>query len=177
MENNLKQIWQDLKFTTPDNNNIENMIDTGKKTALQNLARRYRIFSNISLSMIFCSVAMTNSPLVDTETRIWLTIAFALYFLTASVMDRWLYRGISSIDCATMSVNSVVGKALFYRKRHFQFMAVLLPTALCLVGILAWVLTDDVYMLLSIAAGFIVGLAIGIRQLIDFMSDYRRIIG
>lgn len=176
MENNFKKIWQDVKFNPADNNNIENMIDDGKKTALQNLARRYQIFSNISLAMIFCSVGMTNIPILETNNHVWLTIAFALYFLTASVMDRWLYRGITSIDCATMNVNAVVGKALFYRKRHFQFMAVLLPMALSLVGILAWILTYDVYMLLSIAGGFIIGLAIGFRQLIEFMSDYRRII-
>lgn len=176
MDNNLKKVWQDVKFNSSDDNNIENMIDSDRKTALQNLARRYRIFSNISLVMVFCSVSMANIRFLEPRFRVWLTLAFAVYFLIASVMDRWLYRGISSIDCAAMTVSNVVGKALFYRKRHLQFIVILLPMALCLAGILAWMLTEDVYMLLSIAGGIIAGLAIGLRQLLEFMSDYGRIV-
>lgn len=89
-------------------------------------------------------------------------------------MDRWLYLGIRQIDVLTMTVSEVVEKALYYRKWHIRFIFILLPLALGCLGLLAYVV-DDFYMRLGMVAGFLVGVALGIRQLLNFLADYRAI--
>ena len=106
--------------------------------------------------------------------RIIISVAFALYALTASVMDCWLYNGIRSIDVVTMPVAEVIRKAMFYKKRHMQFIAVLLPFVLAIIGVIAWK-GDNIYFRLGIIVGFIAGTAIGVFQLMNFLSDYRAI--
>lgn len=146
-----------------------------RTTALSQLAQRYKRFSILSLIMVAVIPLMLVSNLGGENFPWWIVAGFALYFLTAMVMDYWLYMGVSSIDCLTMDVESVIRKAWFYRKRHFQFMIVLLPMALMLVGAMAWWFSADRAVLYGIAFGFILGLAIGLRKLMDFLADYRRI--
>ncbi len=66
-----------------------------------------------------------------------------LYCVIASVMDRWLYKGISRIDVATMPVSEVCRLAFYYRKKHFQFMAILIPLAVIFITCLGLVLPFD----------------------------------
>lgn len=89
-------------------------------------------------------------------------------------MDRWLYHGIRQIDVVTMSVAEVVEKALYYRKWHIRFIFMLLPMALGCLGLLAY-LIDDFYLRLGMIAGFLTGVALGVRQLLNFLADYRAI--
>ncbi len=89
-------------------------------------------------------------------------------------MDRWLYHGIKQIDVLTMSVSEVVEKALYYRKWHIRFIFILLPMALGCLGLLAYAI-DDFYGRLGMVAGFLVGVAKGLRQLLNFLADYRAI--
>ncbi len=74
----------------------------------------------------------------------------------------------------TMSVSEVVEKALYYRKWHIRFIFILLPMALGCLGLMAYVI-DDLYVRLGMLAGFIVGVAVGIRQLLNFLADYRAV--
>lgn len=96
-------------------------------------------------------------------------------FATASTMDHWLANGIRSIDCSRMSVREVIDRSLFYRRSHHQFMMILIPYAAIVLGCLGWASRADVYMLMGMGAGFLVGLAIGIRKYMDFMAYYRDI--
>ncbi len=88
-------------------------------------------------------------------------------------MDWWLYYGIGSIDCVRMSVREVSEKAMFYRKRHLQFVMILIPFALILFGWLAYVNSGDIYLLAGMAAGAFFGLAIGLYHLSQFLRDYK----
>lgn len=180
MEENIKKAWQSLRGEYYGENygeNISDIIAGKRRTALQNLARRYRWFSNISIFflVVWCPMfAFSSEILTGVEDRIQMSILFGVYFMICSVMDRWLYMGIKGIDCGVMDVNAVQRKALFYRKRHLQFVLILLPMALGLVGFLAYKVSEDVYMLWGIIIGILVGLAIGSRELMRFMSDYKK---
>ncbi len=110
-----------------------------------------------------------------TEYGMLSSIAFGVYFLVCSVMVYWLYRGISSIDVVDMSISEVVSRALFYRKRHLQFILILIPMAVVILTFVAWQVIDNEYMLIGMAFGAIAGLAIGTRMLLSFMADYRTI--
>ncbi|MDE5849756.1 MAG: hypothetical protein K2H38_06415 [Muribaculaceae bacterium] len=175
---NLRKDWQDTSVSIRrDSESYASIINGKRKTALQNLAERYRRFSNLALVLILLSFSWIFNPDMfpgNHGLRIAVGVSFAVYALMASIMDRWLYKGIQSIDIVVMPVSEVVRKALFYRKRHLQFIVVLLPIVLAIIAVMAWSM-DNLYFRLGIVVGFIAGVAIGIRQLLAFLADYRAI--
>ncbi len=174
---NLRKDWQDADVAIPrDSNSYESIINGKRKTALQSLAQRYRWFSNMGLLfLIIFPFNLLNLHLFpDLKIRMVLIVWFACFFLICSVMDRWLYHGIKQIDVLTMSVSEVIEKALYYRKWHIRFIFILLPLALGCLGLMAYAI-DDLYVRLGMLAGFLVGVAMGIRQLLNFLADYRAI--
>lgn len=175
MNDNLRQNWREARFHAPQNNSIDDIIAGRRRTALQRLADRYRRFSNIALIMLLCIPIAFRSQIYPAESRLPLSIMFGVYFLLCSGIDRWLYHGISHIDCATMPVATVSELALFYRRRHLQSIILLVPLAIFNVGMMVYYLTDDEWMIAAISAGVIIGLALGIRALLRFMNDYRDI--
>ena len=174
----LKKDWQDTNVAIrTESNSYQHIIKGKRKTALQNLADRYKRFSTMGVILILLSTSYIFNPNIipgNLKWRVGIGIAFALYALTASLMDLWLYNGIRSIDVVTMPVKEVIGKALFYRKRHLQFIAILLPFVLAIIGAFAWK-GDNIYFRLGILVGFIVGTAVGLRHLMAFLADYRTI--
>ncbi|MDE6547885.1 MAG: hypothetical protein K2L22_02710 [Muribaculaceae bacterium] len=175
---NLRKDWQDANIAIRRESDSYAAIINGKrKTALQNLADRYKRFSILGVCLIMLSLSYCFNPNIfpgELKWRIIISVAFALYALTASVMDCWLYNGIRSIDVVTMPVAEVIRKAMFYKKRHMQFIAVLLPFVLAIIGVIAWK-GDNIYFRLGIIVGFISGTAIGVFQLMNFLADYRAI--
>ena len=91
-------------------------------------------------------------------------------------MDYWLYQGIRSIDCSTMTVSEVSRRALFYRKRHLQFIAILLPIAFIWIGMLVYYINYNKYFIWGIVIGGIIVFDVGFRQLLAFLADYRRVV-
>ena len=179
MNEEMKKNWQDTNVSIQGNRGSYDTIISGKrKTALQNLAERYKRFSIMGIVLIMLSASYCFNPNIfpgDFRWRIFMGVAFGIYALIASLMDLWLYNGIQSIDVVKMPVTEVIRKALFYKKRHLQFIAVLLPIVLGIIGAIAWK-SDNIYFRLGILFGFIGGSAIGVFQLLNFLSDYRAII-
>lgn len=176
---NLKKDWQDSNVSiSRDTDSINSIINGKRRTALDNLAQRYRRFSAIALILILLSFTWMFNPGMfpdNPRLRIAVSVSFAVYALICSVMDRWLYQGIRSIDVVTMPVSEVIRKALFYRKRHLQFIAILLPIVLTIIAVMAWSM-DNLYFRFGILMGVIVGIAIGLHHLFAFLADYRAII-
>lgn len=126
--------------------------------------------------MVFVSFMIFSRGLIgESHLNPWLGVAYAVYFLTAFSMDQWLYQGIGKIDPLKMSVSQVLKKSLFYRKRHLQFMAILIPMALGLLGFTGYVFSNDRYMLIGMIAGAIFGAIIGIIHFRRFMVEYRNL--
>lgn len=180
--NNLQNDWQNA-IINPSGGSAPDMIMLRRRsTALQNLAKRYRIFSICSaVAIIFIPFVFMQIP-ANSSVSWTLGIFTGIYFLTASVMDSWLASGVSTIDCSLMSVSEVISRAMFYRKRHLQFMMVLIPMAMILIGGLVYITLNDLsvigeadrkYFLFGIICGFLAGLAIGIGQFLQFMRSYR----
>lgn len=149
-------------------------INDGKRqTALDSLASRYRRFSILGLIMVMVSPFYAFNHIFSGKLQIWIPVAMALYFGIASVMDWWLYKKVKSIDVATMPSERVVALAALYRRRHFQFMAILIPMMLVIVALFLLGSWDNIYMVYGIIFGLVIGLVLGIRQLINFLDDYR----
>lgn len=172
---NLNSNWELAKKALqnlPDNNHP----DHDRLTALERLARRYRRFASVSTVLIAVMPLYFRNDIFSESWRLTLTLTFCLYFTIAAVMDWWLYAGVSRIDVVNMPVSDVATKALFYRKWHHRFIALLIPAAITLVLLLVLALTDNsVPMLAGMFAGAAFGLFIGTRQYLRFMSDYKNL--
>lgn len=147
-----------------------------KKTALDRLRDRYCVFWIASLLLAFGTfMIFSRGQIVDSSLNLWLGVAYAVYFLTVSGMDFWLWRGLDSINPLSMTVSEISEKALYYRKCHLRFMAVLIPMAILLLGFTGYVFSSEIYTLYGMIFGAIAGLIIGILQFRKFMIAYRNL--
>jgi len=177
-EEDIKKTWNEAaeRIYSPSSDDFTRMFRSRKESALERLARKYRRFSFISIFMICYTVIFClNSDFFTGNADIIMAILFAVFFATASSIDYWLYRGVKSIDCYSMTVEEVVNKAFYYRRRHLQSMILLIPMSLIVLGMMIYFYRPDRYMVAGIISGAIFGGAIGIRQYLDFMSQYREL--
>lgn len=175
MEQEIKDCWRSARFNS-DNDNMP----PNRKTALQCLIERYKRFSRFALIFACCiPLCISNLLRHDVSAPVWQQISLIVftmaYCFTASVMDCWMARGLSSIKLAEMPVAEVCRRAFFYRKKHFQFMAVLIPMCLVLLGLLGWLLSNNQYALYGMACGAVLGGTIGFRVFSRFMKEYREL--
>lgn len=175
----IKKTWEEAsrKLYRPTPEEFENMYREKKETALECLATKYRRFSTMGLVMTVVSVFWMFSPaqLPAPPMKFVMAIVMMLYFATCSSIDWWLYKGVSSINCFDMSVSEVVDKALYYRKKHLQSIMFLIPFAVIVFGVMIFSFDADQYIIYGMAAGLIIGLALGYRQFREFMEEYKKI--
>lgn len=175
--NEFRSCWREARFSRLQGDSDNN----GRRhAALQKLADHYRKFARIGLVMALINPFMMwgllgRLGLESLTAKLAIVIFGSVYFLTAYVMDKWLYKGISRIDLARMPVVEVCRKSYLYRKRHLQFMAVLFPMAVAYIGILAWILSRNIYAIYGIAAGVAIGLVLGVREFMRFMGEYAEV--
>lgn len=173
----MKEAWRDTKVSREGYEEMLNMVAMSKRqTTLQKLSARYRRFSIMAMVCCVCSVPYSYLPLVPPERRFWLMAIFMIFFATASVMDYWLYLRISSIDVYSMGVAEVAETAVTCRKRHHQFMLILIPMAMVVLGYMLSCVQSGPEarsIVIGMGAGFITGAAVGLRQYLQFMRDYR----
>ena len=168
----LQKTWQESgRIGSPYNPQM----NSRRETALEKLMREYKRFSWIALAMTFVSIGLYNLSWLEMPWKVVIPLLFISFFATSSTMDHWLANGIRSIDCSRMSVREVIDRSLFYRRRHHQFMMILIPYAAVVLGCFGWASRTEIYLLAGMGAGFLVGLAIGIRKYLDFMANYRDI--
>ena len=149
--------------------------DIRRETALEKLRKKYLWFSRFALVFMIIEPFCFSLRFMA-EYNVWIAgLMFMVYFGVCSSMDYWLYKGISSIDCYTMTVSEVVEKAFYYRKKHLQFIIILLPLALVCVGTLGYMLRSKPAFLVGMGCGGAVGLALGYRQYLEFMSEYKKL--
>lgn len=163
--------WRSAKIRT--NSNSSDISNLRRFTALQSLAQRYRRFALLSLMMLVYTPLLSLGHIFPEEGKVWIVALGCVYFMTASLMDLWLYRGIKGIDLAEMSVSEVLERAMFLRKRHLQFILVLLPLAFMWIALIVSYVTDDRFFLWGIITGAAVGFIIGLYHLARFLDDYR----
>ncbi len=174
----IKKTWKEAaeRLDRPSQDEFEMRLRRNKETALESLALKYRRFSRMAfMLMIACSFYMLPNQLFTGNLRIWVALGFAVYAGTCSCMDYWLYKGVSSIDCYTMTVSEVVGKAMYYRRKHLLFIAILLPWVFSLIAFMAYASDFNKYFTYGMIIGAVAGIAIGYKKYLEFMAEYRKI--
>lgn len=168
---NLSQRLDRIELSLNANTNAEILLS--RHTSQDNLIRRYRIFACISAVFSIISLLWLHRGIVPGPLSSVIPIAMAIYFLCASGMDLWLMCGIKSINISTMTIGEVSRLALHYRRLHHICMMILIPACVIILGMFMYSAIDEPYMLISLAAGALLGLAIGITQYLKFMRDYK----
>lgn len=175
----IRRTWAEaaVNYYRPSDDELENIFRNKKHTSLDNLARKYKRFSNLGLVFICLSACwFFTLPFKDDTLRYVVIGAFILYFGSLSILDRWFYYGVSKINCYTMTVKEVVEKALYYKKKHLLSVVCILPFAAAVIGLFAYSLITDPIMIYAMIVGGVVGLIIGSFQLFKFMNEYKNII-
>lgn len=175
----IKATWREAsrRLYAPTPEEYEKMFRERKETALEKLTAQYKRFSIMGCVMMIVSFCYFLFPtnLIVPHMQIWLVIAFMLYFATCSCMDYWLYKGVGGINCYTMTVKDVVEKAMYYKKKHHLFIAILLPMAVGIIGLLMYTFQFEKALVIGVLAGAIIGGAIGYRKYLDFMAEYKNL--
>lgn len=178
----LKEMWSDLnrRVERLENQTLEEgrKVASGKiTTAREDLATRYKRFMIIGFVMgIFFPLFLIMSPtdfFPDGTMKYVASALFFSYFITAAVMDSYLYNEVRSMDLAMMTVSQVIHKARTLKRRHHIFMIILIPFAVITLAVFAIPLLDDPFIIAGMITGGVVGLCIGLRQYFRMMRDYR----
>lgn len=178
----LKEMWSDLnrRVERLENQTLEEgrKVASGKiTTAREDLATRYKRFMIIGFVMgVFFPLFLIMSPtdfFPDGTIKYVASALFFSYFITAAVMDSYLYNEVRSMDLAMMTVSQVIHKARTLKRRHHIFMIILIPFAVITLAVFAIPLLDDPFIIAGMITGGVVGLCIGLRQYFRMMRDYR----
>lgn len=178
----LKEMWSDLnrRIERLENQTIQEgiKVTSGKiKTACEDLASRYKRFMIIGFLMgIAFPVYLITSPsdfFPDDLMKYVSAALFFLYFITAAVMDSYLYNEVKSMDLSMMTVHQVIHKARTLKRRHHIFMIILIPFAVVTFAIFAIPFLNEPVIITGMITGGVVGLCIGLRQYFRMMRDYR----
>lgn len=168
----MRESWRGI-MPSAKNEGLDPSILSSRRTALDRLGERYRRFYTIGF--VFCLVSWVyyGSQIFPEGMRLGLCASLSAYFLLVACMDLWLYQGVKTIDVFRMNVREVASKAIFYKKRHHQFMLVLIPLAITLLVLIGMAFSDNEYALWGAGVGFLAGIALGASEYLKFMADYR----
>ncbi len=174
----MEQTWKD-GFSNESPENLQRLCDSligsRRQNSLDSLADRYRRFMMLGFGMTLVSITFIFGHIFPRPFNYWIGITMWAYFLTGALMDTYLFRGIRSINIYKEGVAEVARQTRHYRRRHLQFMAILIPWMLLILVLMCCAFLPNEYMLWGIAFGFIVGLAIGLRQFFKFMEEYKEL--
>lgn len=178
----IKEMWNNI------NSRLDRLerqtVDIGRRvtsekahTAKYDLSQQYKRFMIIGFiaGVLFPTwVLLSSSSLYpDTPLRYLSAALFFIYFMTAAVMDAYLYNEVKSINLAYMPVDQVIVRARELKRKHHIFMIILLPIAIVTLGMFAYPLLNETAVLAGMIFGGAVGFAIGLKKYFQMMGDYR----
>lgn len=169
------QAWKNWVKTTSDENlrNIyENLQNPDRRTSLENLARRYKRFGIVGLLMVPVSLCYLHTGIFAEPYNVIISVSLMVYFAICAAMDFWLFRGITGIDIYRESVSEVSRKVRYYRRKHLQFITVLVPLMIAVLTVMFISQFDNITVLTGLIAGALVGLVIGLTMLSKFLAEY-----
>jgi len=145
-----------------------------RQTSLDHLRKNYKQFVSLALGMLAFDLLFIWIDLIPNNWRLPMIVILDLYFGTCAVMDYWLYTKTGEIDVFRMTVREISVLAHKCRRRHHQFMLILVPFAIAIVYLLCVVFSNDSFQWGAVVGG-IIGGTIGLMKYIRMMRDYRSI--
>lgn len=177
--NDIKAMWTEMNarigHLEEENRRLAREVITNKyKSCQERLARKYFTFICVALIMIIYVVFIVlYNPMVDDAFR-WATfIYWTAFFLFEAGVDFYLMIKVRAIDVYNSSVSEISRQAQRNWKIHKIAVFIGLPLAIGACILFGFALQADKFVILGMIVGGVVGLLIGIRQLIKFMTFYK----
>ena len=177
----MKTMWVEL------NKRLTQLEDTNKKlcrdiknsrykSSIDNLISRYRKFIIIALvSAIIFPIFIYSNPLVVDKYRNITAIYWLVFFLMEMSFDVYLMQRLRSINIYESSINQIAQITCKTWRIHKYMIAIGLPIALGACCLFALALDANYFTILGMIVGGILGVCIGIGQLIKFKTEYKNL--
>ena len=175
----MREMWNNLNTRLSaieeENQRLAREITANKyKTARERLIRKYSVFiilGTIMLAYVFFFIYL--NPVVLEKYRLVTTIYWIVFFLFEISVDFYLMYRLKRLDIYNSSVSEIAEMAHSNWKIHKIAIAIGLPLAIGAAILMALAMDADQFVIIGMIVGGLVGLAIGIRQLLKFMNYYR----
>lgn len=180
----IKEMWEEInkrlaRLEEATLNEGRRVSENNIRSAQQNLETTYKRFSVTSFisAVLFPIVFGAPISIFDYPSHIYqVTVALSMcaYFLTAAIMDLYLFHKVRGMDLAEMPVTTIRQTAIRLKKKHHIFMMILIPMAIAMLVLMAYPIIEETW--LGLIIGGVLGLAIGLRFYFKIMSDYKKLI-
>lgn len=175
----MKNMWLELndRITSLEEENrrlARQVINSNYKTAREKLIRKYSAFMFISLLMIvYIILLIVHNPLCVEKYKIPTLIYWCFFFLFEFLFDYYLREKIKAINIYHSSLEEIASLASRNWKLHKIAIAIGLPLAIGACVLFGLLLDANSFIIYGMVAGGLVGLIIGLYQLLKFQKFYR----
>lgn len=176
--NDMKTMWMELNekvsaLEAENKNLARKMINEKYKSAKERLINKYNAFIWIEAIMIFfMTLFFLYNPQVNEKYRIITLIYWDVFFLIEVIFDCYLLNRIKSVNVYSSSINEVAKKATDNWELHKKGVIIGLPLAFGAVILVSLALNANEFTIYGIILGGVIGVAIGINQLLKFRKYY-----
>lgn len=177
--NEIKLMWQALNERVnvlEDENRslMKKVMHSCYRSTKEKLEKKYFGFIGIeSIMIIFMTLFFLYNPFINEKYRYPALIYWAFFFLLEIILDVYLLIQIKRIDIYTSTINEVAKRAARNWKIHKIAVAAGLPLAFGAIFLFALALNANTSIIYGMAVGGVIGLAIGINQLLKFRNYYK----
>ena len=176
--NDMKTMWMELNekvsaLEAENKNLARKMINEKYKSAKERLINKYNAFIWIEAILIFfMTLFFLYNPQVNHKYRIITLIYWDVFFLIEVIFDCYLLNRIKSVNVYSSSINEVAKKATDNWKLHKKGVIIGMPLAFGAVILVSLALNANEFTIYGIILGGVIGVAIGINQLLKFRKYY-----
>lgn len=175
----IKLIWKELdqrlSYLEEENSRLaQTVMKVNYRSATEKLSRKYIgcIFLE-SIMIIFMNMFFIFNPEINDKFRIPALIYWDIFFLIELSFDLFLLLKIKSINIYNSPINEVANIAAKNWKIHKVCVIIGLPLAFGAIFLFALALNANEFVILGMIVGGVIGLCIGITQLIKFKDYYK----
>lgn len=176
---NIKNMWIELNgrisALEEDNKRLARKVTSEKfKNLQEKLVAKYRNFIIVeAIMIIYVVLFIFFNPLVLEKYR-WITSIYWLVFFSGEILvDLYLMNRVKQMDIYLSSVRNITRQAAENWKFHKIAIAVGFPVAIGAIVLFALAMDANEFVYFGMTVGFMVGLVIGICQLMKFKKYYR----
>lgn len=176
--NDMKIMWQNLndRLVNLENENkmlMRRIMMSDYHTAQEKLEYKYIGFIVVECIMIlFTSLFLILNPHVNETYRIPTLIYWDVFFLGEVIFDSFLLFKLKNIDVYTSSLKEVARKAAANWRLHKLGILFGLPVAIGAIIMFALAMNANEFTILGMLFGGIIGVVIGLSQLMKFKNYY-----
>lgn len=175
----MKIMWAELNnriSVLEEDNRIlaRKIVNQNLKTSQEKLVNKYTAFIILSLIMAFyMPVFVLLNPLLVEKFKVVTVVYWSVFFLIEAGIDIYLRFQVSKIDIYNSSVREIALQAANNWKLHKLAIFIGLPFAFGAIVLFGLLLDADIFVILCMFMGAVIGGLIGLKQLKKFYEDYR----